>query len=303
MRGNRLLGFIWILIAAFLIYILVAKITTGKKLFKHNGLVINKGLVIDSSSIGTAELYDTQIFPADKFDSFDISLTSESLFFEESSTNDVIVELYGTEETAPVIDVEGKTLSVESPSIKHSIINLGGRKVIIKLPKGYIAKSVDIDLSSGSTHITNCNFEILESKNSSGSVHIDNCKMNKAEVVSHSGSVNVNNCEIPVADLNSTSGSVRANGVFEKLKVHAVSGSVRVDLNKPLKEDSEINTTSGSVHITLPSNSDLKIKYAVTSGSYHNSLTHNSGKRGTDQIGEGGPTLEVGTTSGSININ
>lgn len=299
MRGNKIIGFIWIIIAIFLIYILVVKVTTGKKIFNNKNLSFR----INSNSIGEAVLYDTQIFSSDKFDSFDISLSSESLHIEQSNTDDVIVELYGNEDTVPTVEVEGNVLSIESPKNMKHVISLGGRKVIVKLPKGYIADSVDLDLASGSTHISNCNFRNLESKNSSGSVHIENCDVEKMELVSHSGSVHIENSKIPEAEISSSSGSVRVDGSFDTLNVRAVSGSVRADLKKSLNQDSEIYTTSGSINLSVPNNMNAKIKYSVTSGNYRNSISGTSGKTGTDHIGIGGPTLKLSSTSGSINVN
>lgn len=301
------MAIIWICIAVLLTYILIVRINRGGK-FSFFGKNHTPFITWEKSIVsGDFDNYDGNItkhtFSVNEFNSIDISLSSESLYFEKGTGNEITVDLYCPTDLLPKVYVHSNTLKIESESKNIVSVNLKPRRVVVTIPSGFVADDVDINLSSGSIHISNCEFETVNCHSSSGSVHIDNCKMNKLDSKSSSGSVHVTNCEIPDLEAKSTSGSVSVSGKFDGISLQAVSGSIHADLENALVNDSELSSSSGSIHLKVPSKSDLKISYSATSGTYRNSYTGASGKRGKDIMGSGKVNLEVHSTSGSIHIN
>lgn len=294
MKGNKIMGIIWLIIALILVFFLI----TGIK--EKNG---KRRIGVDSLEISgnnSAGLYETKKFAAAEIKSIDIDVSSESILFEKADDSEITVDLYCNESCVPEVSVENGTLKITSNN-KPFVICFN-RKIIVKIPGDYYSDDVDVHSASGSIRINNCNFGNVDANSSSGSIHLENCKFNNFDGKSASGSIKIENCEIPVLDCESTSGSVKAEGSFDSVDLKAVSGSISADLKKTLTGKSEMRSTSGSIHLITPENSNLQIKYATTSGTYKNSKNGTSGKKGTDSIGTAEIPLELKTTSGSIHI-
>lgn len=288
---NKFLGFVWSLIAVILLIILVINIR-GKRFNIKNGKSIIQG-----------SLFSTDIFDADKIDSLDINLVSESLNVVSHNENVVKVELYCTKETAPVVDLNNSVLSIKSyKNRKINVHMFENHRVIVYVPYKRQFSGANVNLVSGSIHIENLDCKTMKCNAVSGSTHIDDCNFETASFGNVSGSMHLSNSSSETLDIGCTSGSVNVDGSYDGINIKSVSGSVNTRLNKPITKNSSIVSTSGSINIGMSGNNDLKIEYK-SNGTYKNSITGTTGKSGTDVMGSGAVNLFLKATSGSIHIN
>jgi len=297
MRGNKMIGILWLIIAACLIAVLVLKMKDSEA---FNVIHINgKKIEFDGSP---ASLADSYTFSKNEINSVDINLVSETLNVQKSEDDKIHVELYTPKDYMPTVQILNNVLKIDSITKAKISIALN-RRVVVKLPEGIELSDFDADLTSGSIHIDDCSVNNLDVNSTSGSVNLTHCDSLTADVKSTSGSVHVTDCEIGILEAKSTSGSVRVDGSFNKVDLHSISGSVHADFRDALTEDSELQSTSGSVHLNVPSNAAFTAKYSTASGTYRNSITGTSGKKGNDVVNGGGIKVELHTTSGSVHVN
>lgn len=300
MRGNKFMGILWIIIAVCLIAILVYKLSDGNK---RKYIAISDDRVEADASFNPSQMNKSYTFSTSEFNAVDIQLSHENLYVSKSADDKVYVELYTPVQDTPKVNIIGNTLKIESEQMKIHFGIFGNRKVVIKLPANIELSDFDADVTSGSVHIDDQNLEQADIKSASGSIHMNNCKFYFVDLRSQSGSVNIQNCTIDELEAKSSSGGIKAAGDFNKLDLHAISGSVNVTVSTPFTKDSDIQSTSGSVHLSVPADSGMNIKYSCVSGTYHNKITDTSGKRGNETVNAGGPKVELRTTSGSIYVN
>lgn len=299
MKGNKILGIIWILIAIILLFFMLK--TINKKGYRNSRIHI-PGIEFYANSKSDDSFSDKKTFSTSEINKLKIHLASESVYIEKSDSNQIEIEFYCPKESLPNLELSGKTLTISE--VHHKTINFSAnRRVVIKLPSNYKDSDLEINLASGAIHLSDCNFSEIECNSASGSIHIDNVKVGKMEISSASGSIHIDNCESSFLNAKSQSGSVHISGKFDGMKLKSTSGSIRTDLRKPLTQNSEIAATSGAVKLLLPSESNLSINYSLTSGTYNNHHTGTSGKSGRDIMGSGKVNLDLKTVSGSISIN
>ncbi len=291
-KGDMIMGSLWTIIAVALVVILVvALIRNSSKSSDDKGLL--SGVVVD--------LLETKTYSPQDIQNFDIDLKSENIVFEKSTEEKIVLELYCTENTKPVVETQKNTLKIsETNNILG--VRFGVRKVLIKVPAACKLSDVDVKVSSGSVSISDIESANIDLNVSSGTVRILNSKSDKIDVNAKSGSVKIENCEADFLDCRTMSGSTKVDGSFGGMDLHGISGSINANLSKPLSKNSEMHTTSGSINVTLPSDSNMDIKYSLVSGNYRNEFTGTKGKKGKDTIGAGGVTLDISTTSGSVNV-
>ncbi len=313
MKGNKIMGIIWILIAAFFIWLLITKLSD-----KTNKSIFN--LSINTSVFNNCKLLETKTLNKDDFNQININLISENLEFQKSIDDKVYVELYCTEETKPEVKVENNSLSVNA--IQKKVVTFSNRKVVIKLPESTNIQNTNIVMKSGNIHFDNYKTDKLNIQNISGSIHINNlicdsenfnCKSGSIHINNLicdtgileciSGSIHINNSTVSKIEISSKSGSIHIEGNYDKVDLSTISGSINGNFNKVISQDSNFNTTSGSIHIRFPNDANFKSVYSVGSGSYRNSMTGTYGKNGNEQVNNNGPEINFHATSGSITIN
>ena len=121
-----------------------------------------------------------------------------------------------------------------------------------------------------------------------------------------SGSVNVELSVPGAVEINTGSGSVDVTGARGSVKITTGSGSIHVD-GEPT-EGWRLNTGSGSIGLRLPSNAAFEVAARAHSGTVRTShpvtvigAIKRTELRGT--VRGGGPTLQMETGSGSIDID
>lgn len=304
MRGNKIMGVLWLIIAVCLTLLLLTKMKRSNS-WKDSGLMISfNGKSGDNGKSGNSEfLYDSFEFSESEIKNIDVNLLSESVSVETTTDSNIIVELYCTKETAPKVQKIQNVLKIENaPENKVFNLSFEKRKVVIKLPAKFTANEIEISTASGSIHCDGVNSSVLDFNSASGSIHLENCKIDNADCKSASGSIHISESTIKELDCSSKSGSVHLSGTIEKADVHSISGSINANLYETLKSNSKFQSTSGSINLNVPNNSDMDIIYSTGSGTYRNSISGQTGKKGSDKIGNNGPTIELKSTSGSIRI-
>lgn len=294
MKGDKIMGVLWIIIAVFLCIFLVGKLknrTTPQQLFHFSS----------SNITGLAPLSETKNFDVKSIDSIDINVLDESVVLEKTNGSEIIVELYCSPENKPTIATVQRTLKITEQKPKN-IISLG-RKIVVKIPASFDASDIDVKTASGSIHMSDSNFNNVDCRSASGSINFTNCNFENLDLKSQSGSINLSATKANELDCHSTSGSIHLDGSFDQMDVNAVSGSIHANITNKISGHSSIQSTSGSINLNIPKTTDATINYSVTSGSYSNDITGTKGKIGTDRLGNGSASLNLRSVSGSIRIH
>jgi len=294
MKGNKILGAVWILVAIALAGILVSQLVGGKKMF---GFINFKNEKSENQATSSE-----MNFSQNEINEVDVDLTFGSIVLEKADVNDITVSLEGNKKVWPEVYSEGNVLKIKS-ELQFVILGFNRLTVTVKVPKNYDLKDINLETASGSIKVRGMKTPVIDVHSLSGSVTVENCEGESAELKTASGSIKINSCKFKEIEAKALSGSVSLDGECNAMDLESTSGSVNAVLSSPLTAASSMKSTSGSVHLNVPDNSNLDIKYSVVSGNYKNSLTGTSGKKGTDRIGSGGINLELKTTSGSIKID
>ena len=319
MRGNKIMALVWIILALCLTGLLTFKIGAssrggmGKAHFHLGGNNI-------SFIPGTCPLLETKEFSVSEIDSLDLELSRETIWIQKTNDKKVTVELYCPKEYKPKVQVTGKTLEIESQKLIN-IMNAKEWKVVVYIPNNMKLKDIDINHASGSNHLEDIQCNSIDLRSASGSVHLTNILGDNVKIASASGSVHFSDCDIDDVEIGvasgstsidninakkieiaSASGSVKINGKYDSFSIHSNSGSITINDEKAPSDDCEIKSTSGSIKLTIPENSGFVSNYNLTSGNYHNSITKSEGKKGSEIVNGGGPTINFKATSGSIHV-
>lgn len=144
----------------------------------------------------------------------------------------------------------------------------------------------------------------LDVHTSGGSIEIEDIT-GDVEAHTSGGSITVGNITGDVV-IKTSGGSITTDAIIGELNAHTSGGSIRVTIAKQINKDAELSTSGGSITAFLLQDIQLDID-ASTSGGRINSDFDIDGRikkqsvRG--KINGGGPTLELHTSGGSININ
>ncbi len=148
-----------------------------------------------------------------------------------------------------------------------------------------IPKGATTDTGSGSIKAFNVG-ERFSADTGSGSIH--------AELIS-AGPVN----------LDTGSGSIRVSGVEGRLTASTGSGSIKIE-GIP-SGDWEVKSSSGGITVVVPENSSFDLYARTSSGGIRTDFPITvqgriSKKKLSGRVGQGGPRMELRTSSGSIRI-
>lgn len=171
--------------------------------------------------------------------------------------------------------------------------------------------SLAVYSASGSVDIADCAGSALKINVTSGGVQVGDLEFDNVDVYCTSGSVSVENVTGSVK-AGSTSGTVRVSSVsgsveigntsgsatvtqpqadIQPIRIHNISGGIKVSLNQSAAFDLDVNTTSGGF------GTDFDI---TVSGKLSNSVV---GEDISGKVNGGGPIVELSTVSGGISVN
>ncbi|MBO4857016.1 MAG: DUF4097 family beta strand repeat protein [Treponema sp.] len=330
MRGNKIMGFVWIILAACLLSILIYKMNFSShagprgrfKMGGENNLLFSTN---DGNGPiflpGSYDLVESKQFDVSEIDSFDFDITRETLWIQQVDERKYTVELYCPDEWKPSVKAVNRTLQIESKQ-GFNLVNAKEWKIIVKVPKneeldnidiahssgsnhleGIKFKTIDLNCTSGSTHLSNCSGKKVEINTSSGSVHIKDSSYDELDITASSGSIHIDDSDAKKLSVDTSSGSSKIRGKFNQFDLHAISGSIRMDDEISPDGDCELRAVSGSIYLNLPKHSGFNAKYELGSGHFHNHITGLDGKKGSETVNGGGPKILLKANSGSVHIN
>lgn len=181
MKIEKILAFIWLAIAAVLIFLFVSFIKNdGMFHFRFNSNHPSK------SFAGSYDFYSDESYMKEQITEFEINLTSEALFFETSEDDKITIEFYCNEDRKPITSLDGTKYSIKSKNIHKPGGSSKQRKIVIYIPKDYTIGKINANISSGSIYLADCKIDLFQSEISSGVIQ-GNAKINEIHSNSSSG--------------------------------------------------------------------------------------------------------------------
>ena len=191
-------------------------------------------------------------------------------------------------------DLETDELTVKSAS--------GDIKVLFSNAKDKItlsAASGEIEFETGKT-------TKFSAKTASGDILIKQLTSNEIICDAVSGEITTQEIECEYLSCETTSGDIDCSKtVCQYFDIKAVSGSVDLELENQIEAESSIKTTSGSVDLVVPEDMNFEIIANSSSGKFEddiNGRTYSPRDNFESKYNEGGVTILIDTTSGSIEL-
>ncbi|KAB1194748.1 DUF4097 family beta strand repeat protein [Haloferax sp. MBLA0076] len=148
-------------------------------------------------------------------------------------------------------------------------------------------------------------FPVTHASSSNGSIDVQGTT-GDLEARTSNGSVTVRRLD-GFAELTTSNGSITAFDVSGLDGVRTTNGSIEVDV-RSIRDDTSIETSNGSVAAALAGDLDAELVAQTATGSIDTSGLSLTGgdvsrTRVTGTLGDGGPTLTVSTSNGSIELS
>ncbi|MCQ2596929.1 MAG: DUF4097 domain-containing protein [Treponema sp.] len=289
MRGNKLNGILWLIIAVFLLGVLVRGLTgedyrnmkfwTWHIPSKNNVNVkihINDKDYsnsnpdeIDSDDVDPADIEDgfvTYSFDSKKINNLDLSTASSSMMcFSSSKADKVEIKISDNIDVRSLYEIKlkGSTLVMNrKPKVNIGVVH-DAKEIIVILPETLFDSITLADVSG----------RITAKKLSARKVEISN-----------------------------VSGRIEAENITGKLKLGTVSGRIVYSTNE-LKNNLEAESVSGRIEVELPEDADFAADFETVSGSINTDFNKTGKKSGTITNGDRTYDLRFETVSGSIYVN
>lgn len=191
-------------------------------------------------------------------------------------------------------DLETDKLSVSSASGDIKILFSNAKDEII-----LSAASGEIEFETGNT-------TKFSAKTASGDILIKQLTSNEIICDAVSGEITTQEIECEYLSCETTSGDIDCSKtVCQYFDIKAVSGSVDLELDNQIEAESSIQTTSGLVDLVVPEDMNFEIIANSSSGKFEddiNGRTYHPRDNFESKYNEGGVTILIDTTSGSIEL-
>ncbi len=170
--------------------------------------------------------------------------------------------------------------------------------------------SLTINSASGAVNITECTGSLLKIGVISGGVKVGNLSFDSVEINCTSGGISVDNVAGSVS-VGSTSGAVRVSGVTGPVDISNTSGSATVTQPHAEIQPIRIHNISGGIKVNLNPDAAFDLEAKTTSGGFSTDFDITiSGKYSKNVVGEnisgkvngGGASVELSTVSGGISV-
>lgn len=193
-----------------------------------------------------------------------------------------------------------RELSANSIKITTSSGDIEGKQ-------GLFADDIYLKASSGEIDVNNLDADTLEIETSSGDIEVQNYTGGSGSLKASSGSIDVDDFAVEYAKFKTSSGKISVKNLdCDYFDFESSSGSQYTTLKNPPLAKSAMKTTSGSIDITVPEGSSFEIDVHSNSGTFKDGFSNNKFvPRSTfhERINDGGATIELSTTSGSIELD
>lgn len=178
---------------------------------------------------------------------------------------------------------------------------------------GMEIKTVRPSVSSVNLQFT-MTYEILLPRNADVSVEVTNGKITIRDIHGEVGAETTNG-SITLEEVSgnlyarTTNGSVKCEDISGGLRVRTVNGGIDVSFAEDAFVTDDINcrTTNGNLRVSIPADSEFELAARTSSGKIVSdfqlsSVTEESKKRLEGTVGNGGPTITLRNTNGSIEL-
>ncbi|MFW5416154.1 DUF4097 family beta strand repeat protein [Nocardiopsis sp. CNT-189] len=172
----------------------------------------------------------------------------------------------------------GTEVTVETASGEVELAGLTG-PVRVDTVSGEIEAS---DLSGGA-----------DLRSTSGEIDVSGATGDALRAATTSGEVDLEDVDTAELEVESVSGGIGVEGGFDTARLITTSGSVGVEAERPF-ERLAAETVSGSVELRVPEGRAYDVRADTTSGST---------EVGVDTAEDAESLIDIGTTSGSVEIN
>lgn len=164
---------------------------------------------------------------------------------------------------------------------------------------------VSVKTGGGSVKVSGLDGE-QDLATSGGSIDASNIHGNVVARTS-GGGISMNSVEGSL-DARTSGGSIRIDGLTGHVSAHTSGGGIRATLSPGNGQGGDISTSGGSIDVNLDPSVNLNLEASTSGGSVSTDLpvkvvgtVGRSSLRGS--IGQGGPTLSLHTSGGSIHIS
>lgn len=178
---------------------------------------------------------------------------------------------------------------------------------------GMEIKTVRPSVSSVNLHFT-MTYEILLPRNADVSVDVTNGKITIRDINGEVGAETTNG-RITLEKVSgnlyarTTNGSVKCEDISGGLRARTVNGGIDVRFAEDafVADDINCRTTNGSVRVSIPADSEFELAARTSSGKIVSdfelsAVIQESKKRLEGTVGNGGPTITLRNTNGSIEL-
>ena len=177
----------------------------------------------------------------------------------------------------------------------------------IESERGLFADNIFLKATSGEVDAKNLDGDTLVVETSSGDIEIQNYTGGTGTLKATSGSIDVDDFAVEYAKFKTTSGKISVKNLdCDYFDFDSTSGSQYTTLKNPPLAKSKMETTSGSIDITVPEGSSFEIDVHSNSGTFKDGFSNNKFVPRTpfhERINDGGATIEISTSSGSIELD
>lgn len=215
------------------------------------------------------------------------------------------VRLQELEAANLVIDVSSGGANLDELSIGGDVdIETSSGNVVLD---GFAAASLKVRGSSSRIQISDGAIDgMLDLENTSSRISAVSVEAVSYRLVSSSGDVFLDGCS-GLLSLRTTAGTIKVeNATAAHLEIETSSGGVTFAGSLATEGASSVKSTAGNVRLTLPSDLAFDVDIATTSGNIRTDfvvgMTTIDEDRVVGSVNDGGPLLEIKTSSGDVTL-
>ena len=168
------------------------------------------------------------------------------------------------------------------------------------------AETIDMKTSSGRTELNRIEAGEFSFRGSSGRIELEDLQADTAEIQVSSGRIEAEDFRVRLGWLRTSSGRISLQRGSGAISLKSSSGGINASWLE-FTQSALVEASSGSVRLQLPRDASFELKARTSSGRIISdfpiqSINGNKGKGLEGIVSEGGPILEISTSSGSIRI-
>ncbi len=180
--------------------------------------------------------------------------------------------------------------------------NMPSKELVMEVPESLLGQltQIEVDSVSAGVDLDGVYGEKTVLSSVSGGIRCANVFCDDLRLSSTSGAITCEACSGDTLTIENVSGGIRGDGIFDKVKVDTVSGSVRLSFAS-VPSRINVDGVSGGITVVLPKDAQFTAKLDSVSGSISCDFP---GTLGNDKIvvGDGSGSYSFNTVSGNLKI-